>query len=261
MGPDRPSDAAADEVGLTPPGHRLLVPGWSQWSWGQRPRGAVLFGSFASAALVSAFAWGTVLGLAVLGFAAVVHVVSTVDAFRQAAFPALGRWAPWLTATGFLAGCVYGPALALAAVVAWPGAQGGASIEGYLVDCRAFRTADPLQTDLVWFRPSDGGTSRLGRVVAGPGQEVEWADGRLRVDGREPPWVEGRPLLSGPPFRTAIAPRALAFRVPDGHLLVQPEGGAAERTVHEGLAIIDRTRVVGRAWAQFYPILDRRRLD
>src|SRR5258708_40142757 len=77
---------------------RALVPGSSQWSWGQRERGMVLFGSYGSAAVSAAFTWGTPMGLGLLLFAFGVHVVSTVDALRQSAFPTMGKWAPWLTA-------------------------------------------------------------------------------------------------------------------------------------------------------------------
>src|SRR5262245_57243487 len=117
----RPSDRRSPRYGgagpgpgvRRPAGFRVLIPGCAQWAWGQRERGAVLFGSVAAAMAVSAFVWGTPLSLAVLAFAFGAHVTSVVDALRQAAFPALGRWAGWLTATGWLGGGVYLPALAL----------------------------------------------------------------------------------------------------------------------------------------------------
>jgi hypothetical protein len=244
----------------------VLVPGWAQWGWGQRERGAVLFGWYAGAMAVGAFAWGTPLGLAVLAFAFGTHAVSVVDAIRQSAFPALGRWAAWLTATGWLGGGVYAPALALASVLAWPGVRAGdgdgSRPEGYLVNCRAYREADPLQEDWVWYRPTPWAEPRLGRVVAGAGQDVEWIGGRLHVGNQ--PLVQdraGRAWILGLPFRASRRPQALAFQVPEGHVLVNPEGGSADRRTPEELVIVGRRQIVGRAWAQYYPILDRRLLN
>src|SRR5437762_10338347 len=87
---------------VTAAGFRVLVPGAAQWCWGQRERAAVLFGSFAAGVISSAFAWGTVTGLAMLGFAFLTHVASTVDVVRQSAFPGPGRWATLAGVSGGL---------------------------------------------------------------------------------------------------------------------------------------------------------------
>ena len=237
-----------------PAGWRVLVPGLPQWGWGQRPRGAVLFGSFVTAAAVGAFTWGTATGLGLLVFAFVGHVVSAVDAWNQAAFPPLGRWVPWLTATVWLAFALYVPVLVAASLLAWPGVCGGGpASEGYLVNCWAYRQALPRPGDWVWFRPTARGHPRLGRILAGSGHEVEWLDNQLRVDGRPVP----PPLPT--PFRPAEAPRSMAYRIPEGHVLINPEGGGQRPA--SGLVILECDRVVGRAWAQFYPVLERRLLD
>ena len=47
----------------SPIGLRMLVPGLLQCRWGQRQRGWVFFGSFASAFLVGLWAWGSPLSL------------------------------------------------------------------------------------------------------------------------------------------------------------------------------------------------------
>ena len=75
----------------SPPGLRLLVPGWPQFAWGQAGRGGTLFGSFATAIGVAVLAWGTWLGWALIAFAYVVHVTSASDAIRQASFPVVAR--------------------------------------------------------------------------------------------------------------------------------------------------------------------------
>jgi hypothetical protein len=210
----------------------------------------VLFGSYGSAAVSAAFTWGTPMGLGLLLFAFGVHVVSTVDALRQSAFPTMGKWAPWLTAALWLGCGVYAPLLATASVVAWPGVRGGLTPEGYLVNCWAYCVREPGRGDWVWFHSSPWGDPRLGRVVAESGQDVEWAENRLLVDG-------GAVDLPAP-SRSSWPPRAVSYKVPEGHVLINPEG---DQRATEGLVIVDRGQVVGRAWARYYPVLERRLLD
>src|SRR5690349_21056919 len=97
----------ADPRWVSSAGLKVLIPGYAQWSWRQRERGAVLFGSFATALVVAAFAWGTWVGLVVLAFAFGTHVVSVVDVVRQGSFPGFGRWMPLVSASGGLAVGVY----------------------------------------------------------------------------------------------------------------------------------------------------------
>src|SRR5262245_6136862 len=87
----------------------ILIPGYAQWSWRQRERALVLFGSFAVSIAVGLFCWGTPTGLAILAFAFGAHVFSVADVVRQSAFPGFGRWAPWVSASGGLALGVYVP--------------------------------------------------------------------------------------------------------------------------------------------------------
>jgi hypothetical protein len=233
-------------------GLRILVPGYAQWYWRQRERALILFGSFAAGLGVGVFAWGTRTGMAVLGFAFLTHVVSVVDVLRQSAFPGFGRWMPVASASGGLALGVYAPALALAAMVAWPAVGGGQASTGYLVNCCAYRGAGPKRGDWVWARTSPWADPRVGRVVAGPGDGVEWSDHQLRVNGRA--------LNPGRPFRSDGPPDTLAFNVPDGHVLVQPEAGLEPGTLSEGLVLVSNDQVKGRAWARLYPIWNRRLL-
>src|SRR4051812_33745719 len=153
-------------------GVRILVPGSAQWSWRQRERAMVLFGSFAAALVVGVFAWGTWVGLAMLAFAFGTHVAATVDVIRQRAFPGPGPWMPVISATGGLALGIYAPGLLVATGFAWPVLDDGAAPGGYLVDCWAYRGRAPAPGDWVWLRPSPWGTPRVARVVAGAGQGV-----------------------------------------------------------------------------------------
>jgi hypothetical protein len=197
---------------------------------------------------MAAFAWGTWTGLALLAFAFVTHVASTVDVVRQTAFPGFGRWVPVISSSGGLAVGVYGPALLLATLVAWPGMEGGSAPVGYLVNCRAYRVREPARGDWVWLRTSPWGEPRIGRVVAGPGAELEWSGGALRH--------AGNPVHLGVPLHSSLPPADLAYTIPEGHVLVDPEAGSSSgRPV-----LVPRDQLIGRAWAQFYPIWERRLL-
>src|SRR4051794_36258053 len=153
----------------------ILVPGYSQWRWRQRERAMVLFGSYATALGVGLFAWGTWWGALILALAIATHVVAAADVIRQGAFPGFGRWVPWVAA-GFGVGLGgYGPALALAVGLAWPVTD---RADGYLVNRWAFHHAEPWAGVWVWLAASEGRAPWIGRVVATPGQTVEWAGGQ-----------------------------------------------------------------------------------
>jgi hypothetical protein len=238
-----------------PTGFRVLVPGWPQWHWGQHRRGVVLFGSYLSAAAMSAFAWGTPIGLGILTFAFATHLVSLADALRQSAFPWLGRAAALGASAAILVFGVYAPLLVTAATTAWPGMRGGTTSEGYLINRLAYRDRDPKRDDLVWYRASPSSEPRLGQVVAGSGQEVHWSENRLQVDG-----VSMKQF--GTPFRsTWPPPKEVAYRIPDRHLLILPEGSSTHPQASEGLLIVATDQVVGRAWAKYYPVRERRLLS
>jgi hypothetical protein len=214
----------------------------------------VLFGSYLSAAAMSAFAWGTPIGLAILVFAFATHLVSLADALRQSAFPWLGR-APALGASAAILGVgVYAPLLVTAATTAWPGLCGGATSEGYLINRWAYRDQDPKRDDLVWYRSSPSSEPRLGQVVAGSGQEVYWSENRLQVDG-----VSMKRL--GTPFHSTWPPREVAYRIPERHVLILPEESPTNPHTSEGLLIVATNQVVGRAWAKYYPVRERRFLS
>jgi hypothetical protein len=166
---------------LEPAGLRILVPGYPQWAWRQRERAAVLFGSYLASLLVGVFAWGTPTGLAILAFAIGTHVASAADAIRQGAFPGFGRWVPVMSASAGLGLGCYAPALALGAVLAWPGERAGSPREGFLINLWAYQDATPRPGHWVWFEHPDGVGRGIGQFLAGPGQSVEWFDGRLEA--------------------------------------------------------------------------------
>jgi len=227
------------------------VPGYAQWSWRQRERAVVLFGSFMVALVVGTFCWGTRTGLAILAFAFSTHVVSVVDVVRQSAFPGFGRWAPLLSASGGLAVGVYGPALLVVSLVAWPAMDDVSGLDGYLVNCCAYQSRPPDRGDWVWLRSSYPSHLQVGRVVAGAGEEVAWAQQQLRIQGTP---------ASGMPFRSSLPPKELVFVVPEGHLLVDTDSGPRRRMAAEGLVLVPREQVGGRAWARMYPLWERQLL-
>ena len=238
--------------GLPWAGLRVVIPGAAQWSWGQRERGAVFFGSFAAGVLTAAFAWGTWTGVALLVFAFAAHVAATTDVIRQNAFPAPGRLAALAGALGGLGLGVYAPVLAVVLLVAWPALRDGTA-DGYLVNVWAYRRVEPRRDELVWYRPTPAGAPRVGRVVAGRGQEVDWSGGTMKVDGR--------PDRDRGPLPAAVGPRSLRYRVPEGHVLVRPEGGPViDRTPFDGLSLVHFDQILGRPWALFYPVRERRLL-
>jgi hypothetical protein len=237
-----------------PAGLRPVVPGWPQLYWGQRERAAAYAGGWASALAVALFAWGTLAGAALAAVAAALHASAIADAIEQGSFPGFGRVVPRCAGLA-LALLGYGPLLALALCVAAPvrvGPGPGLRGEGYLVNRLAYESAPPRCGDWVCFRrPADGAVC-LGRLLAGPGQEVGWRDGGVRVDGRAVPW------WASPPLRSAASGE---MRVPEGLAWVESwaEDPASGATLRDD-AMVALAAIEGRAWAQHWPILSRRLL-
>jgi hypothetical protein len=232
-----------------PAGLRVLVPGYPQWMWRQTERAAALGGTFAAAILVAMFAWGSRMGMAMLALAFLAHVSSAADAIRQGAFPGFGRWVPTVSASvGLGLGC-YAPALAMASVLAWTEGPAGAEHERYAINLWAFRSSEPQSGDWVWYRSPEGPGYGLGRVVAGPGKNVEWSGEALTVDGLALDWKPRAP---------EGAPMDLALAVPEGQFLVAPTSVNPARSTSAGLRLVPRDGVIGRPWARLYPVWTRR---
>jgi hypothetical protein len=244
----------ATGLGRSPAGWKILLPGYAHWTWQQRARALVLAGSYLAALAVGLFGWGTTAGFLVLAFAYATHVVSAADVIRQQAFPGFGRCVPMLSTGGALGLGLYGPALWLASLFAWPGMGESQSRDGYLVNCRAYAAAAPRQADWVWLRSPSRGGGRLARVLAGPGQELEWSEGQFRLDGE--------PLATPADWPSGPWPEELALTVPAEHVLVLPTAPGAGRAVPvpAGPLLVPRSEILGRAWARFYPIHRRQLL-
>lgn len=243
MDPTKPREPGLRSIGESPwpasVGPRLLIPGYPQWSWHQRERAMILIGSYFGSLLVGVFAWGTSLGLGLLLFAFATHAFSAADAIRQYAFPGFGRMVPALSTSAGLGAFCYAPALTLASVFAWPIALDERPREGYFVNRWAYRDELPSPGETVWLRPTRGARPKVARIVAGPGQRIEWSDGQFRLDDQ---------VVEVSPFRVAGSPAGLRMTIPEGHALVafgaDPLRG---KGVPGGWEIIDQADIRGRA--------------
>jgi hypothetical protein len=233
----------------SPAGLKILIPGLPQLSWNQRERGIVFAGSFVFALLVWLWTWGTWLSFAILTLAYITHVASTMDALRQTSFPAFRRAKAVFLTSGALGLMMYVPVHCTLFVVAWPGFSSDATQSGYLVNCWAYRHAEPLQGDWIWLRLPSTGLPHAGEVVAVSGQEVEWTGSKWQVDGHEC-------ILKYFPNLTAW-PQVCRFQVPKNQVLVEPQDNGGVTAASASLVLVSSDRIIGRAWAKFYPVRDR----
>jgi hypothetical protein len=209
----------------------------------------VFLGSFVVSVLVGLWTWGTWLSWGVLTFAFVTNIVSTADVLRQRSFPIYpGRTALLVVACG-LGLLIYLPALGALSLIAWPGFEPDGTGNGFLIDLRAYHRSVPHQGQWIWMRPHLSGAPRAAHVVAVPGQEVEWTGRDWKIDGQD---------LSPPPqLRSTVWPPACRFTVPANQILVQPQDDGVSTPTTTPLLLVSSDRIIGRAWAQFYPVRDR----
>ena len=246
---DRPADRRPFEA---PAGFRLLVPGWPQCFWGQTARGWVLLGSFLGTAGAAVMTWGTWLSWTLFAFAFLVHVSSATDAIGQSSFPVYARRAAPTMIAVALAVLLYLPAILTLVDTAWPGSAPDRTRSVYLVNCWAYRGAAPMRGHWVWLRLPPQGQLHAARVVALAGQEVEWTGQSWRVDGQL------YPLLA--PRRNTAWPQACRFQVPADQVLIEPEDEGSSPPSAGSLVLVPQEQIIGRAWARYYPVWDRRLL-
>lgn len=237
----------------------ILIPGFAAWARGQRERGAVLLTTSVSAWSVGLFFWGTTISLVALAYGFLVHAASTAETIGARSFPGFGLKVRWTFAAGVVGFSFYLPALALGSVYAWPCFRSDASGEGYLVDRAGAQGHLPEIGQWVWFETADGRGRRVARVLARPGEWVEWAGGRMRLGSRSAPRSES----SG--HGTAFWDiREQSMRIPDAHILVQPEEQVIDTISgtypSEGAVLVAQDQILGIAWARMYPIRRRNQL-
>jgi hypothetical protein len=229
----------------------MMVPGWPQYSWGQCQRGWVLVGSFAVALFVGLWTWGTWLGWGFFAFAFVTQVTSVTDVLRQGSFPMHPSRTAMFFVSSSLAVLFYIPTLFVLSVIARPGFEADGAGSGFLVNCWAYHgDARPREGQWIWMEFPPLGEQRAGRVVAVSGQQVECSHGKWRIDGHD------HPLHA--PLRIAGFPQTCHFEVPSDQVLVEPDDeGQSPESPGGPLVLVPPDRIIGRAWAHFYPVWDR----
>lgn len=241
-------ERTADRPGLAPAGWRILVPGLPHWYWDQRDQALVFCGFHAASTAIALFLWGTGLSLLLLAFAYAAHAISASDAIKRAAFPKFGPWAPLLTAAVGLGAVLYAPVLILGSTFAWPVVAEHQPREGYWINRRAYQgRLAPKHGETVWLRAIERARPRLARVLANGGQKIRWAANRLHIDDSpaHPSTVATNPFS-----------HEVEMTVPERHVLVSFHA-QGDRPAWE---IVAHDEIDGRAWAQSYPVWDRRLL-
>jgi hypothetical protein len=210
---------------------RFIVPGWAQLAMGARQRGWLILGIFAALAAGAALAYASTLGNLLFGLCFSLHVSSIIDAWggnggvRQ-------RIKQAIMAMLLLGVVVYFPIGWLTNQVTAPhrlNQDMGPFRRGDVLLANSWDQAESGQLVFWWMARDISQANRYGghvryvqragervaRVVAGPGQVVQWDGNELRVDGK---------LLDLK--ASGIEPRRLPaenpFHVSPGYYLIQP---------------------------------------
>ncbi len=231
---------------------RLLVPGCTQWAWGQRHRAAVLGGTFFSSIATSLLLWGNPASWLFLAVAIATQTTAWVDARRQDPFSGFTPTSVLAGAGACLSLALHAPLFIVLTLTAWPSVS---AVEGdgtYLINRLAYHDALPGAGDWVWLHGSVSRVHHLARVVAVGGQEVEWTGRRWQVDGKNVD-VESSRKVSGYPERWK-------FRVPGSHSLLDPEVEFKPGEPPTPLIVVENGQIAGRVWARCAPFWERRLL-
>jgi signal peptidase I len=249
---------------------RMIVPGWPQLHQRRRPLGLVFLCGWIALLLLTLLFYGSVLGSVFMGLAFSVHVSSCVTLLHRGGVDSRGFWVNVAVVLFGLLFCVYLPAGWLGSRLASP-----VRIDG---DYPPFSAGDVVLYSPVasWFRgprlgevvvyhqravqyqlPPPQHTAvliregqRVDRILAGPGDKVEWKDGQLTVNG-QPSTLQ--------PLNPRAAIPTLTFDVPAGHYLILPTVGP---TLPQGLnvrgwrelALVDAEDIIGRVLLRSYPL-------
>jgi hypothetical protein len=234
----------------SPVGLKTVVPGWPQFSWGQRQRGLVLVGSFFVAVAVALWTWGTWWGWVFFAFAYATQVTSATDVLRQASFPTHPNRTTLFFVASALALLFYFPSILVLSEVARPGFELDGTGSGFLVNCWAYHGhTKPHEGQWIWMKLPATGEQRAARVIAVPGQLVEWTGQHWIVDGHE--------CHVHPSHRRGARPQVCQFNVPSDQVLVEPDDDGGAAPSFGPVVLVPPDAIIGRAWAHFYPVWDR----
>lgn len=234
----------------SPLGLKMIVPGWPQFSWGQRQRGLVLVGSFSVALAVGLWTWGTLWGWAFFAFAFITQVTSAADVLRQSSFPIHPPRIAIFFVASVLALLIYFPTIFVLSEVARPGFEPDGTGSGFLVNCWAYHgDSRPHEGQWIWMKLPPRGEERAARVIAVSGQEVEWTGHRWSVDGHD--------CHVHLDLRRRVRPQPCRFTVPSDQVLVEPDDEGPSTPSFGPVVLVPPDAIIGRAWAHFYPVWDR----
>ena len=274
----RISGSVVDEsrIPLPEPGvlSRLMVPGWAHLFSGFRVRGLIFFWAYVVTLGFGLLAWGTELGSILLGLAFSVHASSILDILlRQGTvrFPRMMATAALVFVALFL--LVYYPGSQVLMRMAAPIEYGTDNppfkrLDVVLVNHWAFALTNPRRGDMVLFTPLVQARrvkgpqflhTRFGyeenqvidRIIALPGDQVVWDDGKLLVNGAAVSWM---------PLRPERLPKHLDVNVPQDRYLIFPTTsiGAADAGTPDSywklVSLIPKSDIAGGVYLRLSPI-------
>jgi hypothetical protein len=253
---------------------RLVVPGWSHYHIGLPLRGRWFLWGFLGLLIPGLLFLGTGWGSILIGLAFSVHSAAVLDIFNQSA-PAESAGQQILKSIGvsiLLFVLLYMPIGRLIALLAEPQViqistpplQEG---DVLLISHLAYRRSGPTPGDVVLYQsvsyryqtanPSGHGIinyiyegPRIDRIIAGPGEQVQWNAGWLTINGRLSPL---RPL------NPRMLPERLEIKVPaDCYLIFATTtpnfGPAADAGAWQALSCVRRENIRGRVYLRTHPL-------
>ncbi|MDG3003096.1 hypothetical protein [Paludisphaera mucosa] len=244
----RPASAHAFSTNV--PRLTFLVPGFAQWSQGRRTRGLILAGLYLISAASALLLWGNPTTWLFLVGLVFIQALSWVEGVRQNPFSGLTPTPVLAVMGGGLSLALHAPIFGLLTLLAWPSYGPDPGGGSYLVNRLAYKDHLPSPGQWVWLDGSTTGLQSAAKVVAVGGQEVEWTGRRWLVNGEE--------VVLDPGHASAGYPKRWKFRVPSGHVLIDPgSGGARSDETRAALIMVPREHIVGQVWAHCSPFWER----
>ena len=255
---------------------RLIVPGWSHLYLGQIWRGRLFLWGYLLFLIPGVLLFGSTIGSILIGFAFSVHSSAALDivmrdtphaTFRQRmamsiavslAVGVLIYWPLWRAVTRFIEPHTItrfsGPFEDGDVVMVHPRAlpQVGQVVIYDIPEGRSRGNPHGHGERIIWFRGE-----RIDRIVAGPGDRVQWDGQQLLVNGAASPWL---------PLEPAALPKEgkLSFAVPADCFLILPTTEPDEWIIQrdnlwEGLCYVKAEDIHGRVFARTQPLWHWRR--
>lgn len=255
---------------------RLVVPGWAHLHQRESARGWLFLGPYLGLLLLSLVLLGSYPGSLCLGLAFGIHVAACVSVLPLGGVEPRRLFLRTAVVAGVLVLAVYLPAGWLLSLAAQPATVGVNSPpfrvgDVVLSSSLVFSTRSPRPGDVVLYHQRRfyrsvnegrdhvnvlvGAGDRIDRILAGPGDEVSFADGQLQVNGAPCRW---RPLNLERWWRP------LRLQVPAGHYCILPTTGepipdrvpaAVWPEVLRQLTLVSIQDIRGRAYLRSYPPL------